>query len=310
VIGSVDGVLAIFRGQTNTVPWRKCTALGMITCVGVGDVLNQGKNVVICLTGEGICHIFDLQQVQSNESNSVPEHQSQTSTGIRPFHSQPLSLNIKTLLIASIDSAKCNDVFVGYTDRAVGAYRWDKNTSSLVEITKRLPLAGQVGSLSVEAGSTGNGSGHLLVAQAGGTYIPLVYTTKHASADDSEQVSATVELTYQKGSQDGVVGVAQRRNPVVCTEVVGGIAMTTVLSSCQPCAAVDREETKERERLTAICTLDGCIKLLKDESKQWELQVDHSLFSLHKLDITVSSKCTSFIEYTVDRSMYVYYRCI
>ena len=42
------------------------------------------------------------------------------------------------------DSAKCNDVFVGYTDRAVGAYRWDKNTSSLVEITKRLPLAGQV----------------------------------------------------------------------------------------------------------------------------------------------------------------------
>ena len=66
-----------------------------------------------------------------------------------------------------------------------------------------------------------------------------------------------MELTYQKGSQDGVVGVAQRRNPVVCTEVVGGIAMTTSLSSCQPFAAVKREETKERERLTAICTLDG-----------------------------------------------------
>ena len=64
MIGSVDGVLAIFRGYTDTVPWRKCTALGMvglvkhtgklsidtltivlsqITCVGVGDVLNQGK---------------------------------------------------------------------------------------------------------------------------------------------------------------------------------------------------------------------------------------------------------------------------
>ena len=39
----------------------------------------------------------------------------------------------------------------------------------------------------------------------------------------------------------------------------------------------------------SCCFLDsGSIKLLKDESKQWELQVDHSLFSLHKLDITVS----------------------
>ena len=34
----------------------------------------------------------------------------------------------------------------------------------------------------------------------------------------------------------------------------------------------------------------GSIKLLKDENKQWELQVDHSIFSLHCVDITVSKK--------------------
>ena len=28
--------------------------------------------------------------------------------------------------------------------------------------------------------------------------------------------------------------------------------------------------------------------MLKDEAKQWELQVDHSLFSIEKLDVTVS----------------------
>ena len=28
---------------------------------------------------------------------------------------------------------------------------------------------------------------------------------------------------------------------------------------------------------------------MKDENKQWELQVDHNLFALHRLDITVSS---------------------
>ena len=33
----------------------------------------------------------------------------------------------------------------------------------------------------------------------------------------------------------------------------------------------------------------GSIKLLKDEMKHWELQVDHSFFALYKLDITVST---------------------
>ena len=69
--------------------------------------------------------------------------------------------------------------------------------------------------------------------------------------------SASVELTYQKGSRDGLVGVAQRRNPMVCTEVVGGIAMTPQPSSRQPSTAGERVEVRERERLTAICTLDG-----------------------------------------------------
>ena len=36
--------------------------------------------------------------------------------------------------------------------------------------------------------------------------------------------------------------------------------------------------------------VSGSIKLLRDEVKQWELQVDHSFFALHKLDITVSHR--------------------
>ena len=46
----------------------------------------------------------------------------------------------------------------------------------------------QVGSLSVEAGSTSDGSDHLLVAQGGGTYIPLVYAAKLPSENASEQM--------------------------------------------------------------------------------------------------------------------------
>ena len=41
--------------------------------------------------------------------------------------------------------------------------------------------------------------------------------------------------------------------------------------------------------LLYVIFASGSIKLLKDENKQWELQVDHNLFALHRLDITVSS---------------------
>ena len=32
----------------------------------------------------------------------------------------------------------------------------------------------------------------------------------------------------------------------------------------------------------------GCIRTVVKEAKQWELQVDHSLFAITKLDVTVS----------------------
>ena len=61
-------------------------------------------------------------------------------------------------------------------------------------------------------------------------------------------------MTYEKGSMNGVVGVVQRRNPNVCTEVVGSI-FGSPSSTSSPSAA--EKEKKRKERLTAICTLDG-----------------------------------------------------
>ena len=53
---------------------------------------------------------------------------------------------------------------------------------------------------------------------------------------------------------DGVVGVVQRRNPNVCTEVVGSIVGSPSPTS-SPSAA--EKDEKQKERLTAICTLDS-----------------------------------------------------
>ena len=40
--------------------------------------------------------------------------------------------------------------------------------------------------------------------------------------------------------------------------------------------------------LSSLSSCAGSIRMLKDERKQWELQVDHSLFAIGKLDVTVS----------------------
>ena len=40
--------------------------------------------------------------------------------------------------------------------------------------------------------------------------------------------------------------------------------------------------------LSSLSSCVGSIRMLKDERKQWELQVDHSLFAIGKLDVTVS----------------------
>ena len=126
-------------------------------------------------------------------------------------------------------------------------------------------------------------------------------------------------MTYQKGSMEGVIGVAQRRNPIVGTEIVGNItpapepshssSSSSSKSSVVGGGGGGNGDCESGGSLTALCTLDGqfikcihyyyyevnvvpfdagSIKLLKDEVKRWELQVDHSLFSLHCLDITVS----------------------
>lgn len=67
IVGQINGELSIFKNGS-TKPWRTCLHLGMITCVGVGDLWNRGENLLLCITAEGWCHIF---YVSDNESNNI-----------------------------------------------------------------------------------------------------------------------------------------------------------------------------------------------------------------------------------------------
>ena len=60
IVGQFNGDLVIFKGSSHK-PWRICHHLGMITCVGAGDLKNNGENVLFCITAEGWCHIFHVR---------------------------------------------------------------------------------------------------------------------------------------------------------------------------------------------------------------------------------------------------------
>ena len=79
LMGTASGELYIFKGK-HTKPWMVSSGLGMITCIGVSDILNTGRNSVIVLSSEGWCYIFNLSKPQVNEVR-IKELSRQDKTG-------------------------------------------------------------------------------------------------------------------------------------------------------------------------------------------------------------------------------------
>ena len=69
VVGSADGVVAVFKGLETSQPWWSWRGLGTISCVAVGNVWNRrdGRNSLVVVAAEGWCHIFDLQSGESGD---------------------------------------------------------------------------------------------------------------------------------------------------------------------------------------------------------------------------------------------------
>lgn len=109
IVGQINGELSIFKSGS-TKPWRSCLHLGMITCVGVGDLWNQGENLLLCLTAEGWCHIFYITPDSSLEK-------------LEPISSQLLPSNCKILLLADVDGDGKLELVTGHADRTVYVHK-------------------------------------------------------------------------------------------------------------------------------------------------------------------------------------------
>ncbi|KAK2834659.1 hypothetical protein Q7C36_015360 [Tachysurus vachellii] len=277
VVGDTSGKLYIYKND-DSKPWITRTCVGMLTCVGVGDLCNKGKNLVVAVGAEGWFHLFDITSAAAKaESSSQPE--CLFGDDQKPCFTQHIPANTKVMLISDIDGDGRSELVVGYTDRVVRAFRWEEPsdatdlTSGQLILLKKWLLEGQVDSLSVNPAP--DGRPELMVSQPGCGYAILLCSwTQDGSATTGE--SRMAASAGEGPSRDVVLHLTTGRihNKNVSTHLIGSISRGS-------------KDDDSKGGLFALCTLDGTLKLM-DSSEQllWSVQVDHQLFALQKLDVT------------------------
>ncbi|NWU05127.1 ITFG2 protein, partial [Cephalopterus ornatus] len=277
VVGDTNGKLYVYKND-DSKPWAMRSCQGMLTCVGVGDVCNKGKNFVVAVSAEGWFHLFDLTSPKHPDASGHHELAAAAEEQ-NPVFKQHIPANTKVMLINDIDGdGKC-ELVVGYTDRVVRAFRWEDSSensdhvSGQLLLLKKWLLEGQVDSLSVNLGP--DGSPELMVSQPGCGYAILLCTW------DTEQRDTSAGRDGSASSSEAPV------RDVILHQTSGRIHNKNVSTHLIGSIARGGSSESNGSGLFALCTLDGTLKLMEGADKLlWSVQVDHQLFALEKLDVT------------------------
>nr|XP_013811688.1 PREDICTED: integrin-alpha FG-GAP repeat-containing protein 2 [Apteryx mantelli mantelli] len=279
VVGDTNGKLYVYKND-DSKPWTVRSCQGMLTCVGVGDICNKGKNLVVAVSAEGWFHLFDLSSPALKHPDASGHHELVAAgEEQKPVFKQHIPANTKVMLINDIDGdGKC-ELVVGYTDRVVRAFRWEDFSESSDHISgqllllKKWLLEGQVDSLSVNPGP--DGSPEMMVSQPGCGYAILLCTW------DSEQQPTP------EGRDNSAPGREAPVRDVVLHQTSGRIHNKNVSTHLIGSIGRGCSKVNSGSGLFALCTLDGTLKLMEGADKLlWSVQVDHQLFALEKLDVT------------------------
>ncbi|XP_072734638.1 KICSTOR complex protein ITFG2 isoform X3 [Ciconia boyciana] len=248
VVGDTNGKLYVYKND-DSKPWAVRSCQGMLTCVGVGDVCNKGKNLVVAVSAEGWFHLFDLTSPTSKHPDASGHHELAAAEEQKPVFKQHIPANTKVMLISDIDGdGKC-ELVVGYTDRVVRAFRWEDlsensdHVSGQLVLLKKWLLEGQVDSLSVNPGP--DGSPEMMVSQPGCGYAILLCTW------DSEQQASTEGRDNSAPSSEAPI------RDVILHQTSGRIHNKNV--STHLIGSIGRGCSSENSGsgLFALCTLDG-----------------------------------------------------
>ncbi|CAH7422539.1 Itfg2 [Phodopus roborovskii] len=276
VVGDTSGKLSVYKNDDSR-PWLTCSCQGMLTCIGVGDVCNKGKNLVVAVSAEGWLHLFDLTSTKALDASG---HHETLGEEQRHVFKQHIPANTKVMLISDIDGDGCYELVVGYTDRVVRAFRWEEMAEAPEHLTgqlvslKKWMLEGQVDSLSMTPGPLG--VPELIVSQPGCAYAVLLCTWNKDTGSPPASEEAAGDSRETPAARDIVLHQTSGRihNKNVSTHLIGNIKQGL------------NPETGN-SGLFALCTLDGTLKLMQEADKLlWSVQVDHQLFALEKLDVT------------------------
>ncbi|PRD35172.1 UNVERIFIED_CONTAM: Itfg2 [Trichonephila clavipes] len=277
-IGNLHGDMAIFKGD-HTHPFFEAHDLGMlililqIMVIVIGDVLNEGKNSTICISGEGLCSIFEIK----NENLLENERKN-----LQPFHAQRLPANTKVALLADVDNDGELELVLGLTDHVLRTYRWvriSQNTNDfsgkLVGLHK-LELADQIGSISLNPST--DGTPYILVAQSGGTYINFQCCVEYDDDEDPDNNSVGSKLTTPVHHP---LASSRMRNPGISSEILGNLHGSL---NEKPCDSLIAVATLDDEILISIYKR----KILRfifggiQENGPWQIRSNLELYLSYK----------------------------
>lgn len=179
VVGNMNGDLVIFKHDKC---WQKINNLGMITAIGIGDIMNCGSNALVIVCGDGWCHIYLClhPKTEDNEESTM-------NVKLEPVHVQRIPPNTKALLLEDVDGDGNVELLLGLTDRVVRSYRWVQSaTGGRLICLFKWECANQIGGLALSHNA--QGLPKVLVAQPGGTIMRINSEVTTALEQDGEPI--------------------------------------------------------------------------------------------------------------------------
>ncbi|EFA85441.1 hypothetical protein PPL_01398 [Heterostelium album PN500] len=109
IVGSLEGNLTIFKG-TEKSPWKVANNLGSIVGIAVGDLLSCNKNLLVVISSEGVCNIYNVHSDDIGGKELIPTI------------SQRLPPNASAILIGDIDHDGKNELIIGTYDHTLYSF--------------------------------------------------------------------------------------------------------------------------------------------------------------------------------------------